>query len=219
MTINVIAQIDAANDYLDSPGRNKLRAKYKPFFCWDDRNTADRTLIELIANGDKCAMQILYARHKVRLYRFILHLMGNPSVAEDLLSEVFLAAWRHADKFQAKSQVSTWLLAIARHKVFSDLRRRSHERLDEHTAASIEDSADNPEVTMHKIARGAIVRKCLGRLSPADREVMNLVYYQDKSIEEVAKIVGAPTNTIKTRMFYARDRLAELLRDAGVDGL
>ena len=51
------------------------------------------------------------------------------------------------------------------------------------------------------------------------REVMNLVYYQDKSIEEVAAIVGAPTNTVKTRMFYACRQLAELLREAGVDKL
>ena len=54
-------------------------------------------------------------------------------------------------------------------------------------------------------------------LIPAHREVMNLVYYQDKSIEEVAKIVGVPTNTVKTRMFYARRQLAELLRETGAD--
>ena len=55
-------------------------------------------------------------------------------------------------------------------------------------------------------------------LIPAHREVTNLVDYQDKSIEEVAKIVAVPTNTVKTRMFYARHQLAELLREAGVKG-
>jgi RNA polymerase sigma-70 factor, ECF subfamily len=135
------------------------------------------------------------------------------------VSEVFLDAWRHASGYEGKSRVSTWLLAIARHKALSALKRRSHEPLDERTTASIEDPADNPEVTMRKTVRSAIIRRCLGRLSLAHREVMNLVYYQDKSIEEVAAIVGAPTNTVKTRMFYARRQLAELLRKAGVDGL
>jgi RNA polymerase sigma-70 factor, ECF subfamily len=179
----------------------------------------DRALIESIADGDKRAMQVLYARHNVRIYRFIEHLIGNSSVAEDLVSDVFLDVWQHANGFEAKSRVSTWLLAIARHKALSTLKRRSHEQLDERITASIEDPADNPELTTYKTVRSAIIRRCLGHLSPAHREVMNLVYYQDKSIEEVAAIVGTPTNTVKTRMFYARRQLAELLREAGVDGL
>jgi RNA polymerase sigma-70 factor (ECF subfamily) len=185
----------------------------------DGQDALDRTLIESIADGDKRAMQVLYARHNVRIYRFIEHLIGNSSVAEDLVSDVFLDAWQHASGFEAKSRVSTWLLAIARYKALSELRRRSHEQLDEHTTASVEDPADNPETTMQKTVRSAIIRKCLGQLSSAHREVMNLVYYQDKSIEEVAEIVGVPRSTVKTRMFYARRQLAELLREAGVDGL
>jgi RNA polymerase sigma-70 factor, ECF subfamily len=185
----------------------------------DGQDALDRALIESIADGDKRAMQVLYARHNVRIYRFIEHLIGNSSVAEDLVSDVFLDAWRRADGFEAKSRVSTWLLAIARYKALSELRRRSHEQLDEHATALIEDPADNPEITMHKTVRSAIIRKCLGQLSSAHREVMNLIYYQDKSIGEVAEIVGVPTNTVKTRMFYARRQLAELLREAGIDGL
>ena len=62
-----------------------------------------------------------------------------------------------------------------------------------------------------------ILHRCLAKLSPQHREVIHLVYYQEKKIEEVARFIGAPINTIKTRIFYARSRMAELLMEAGVD--
>ena len=88
-------------------------------------DASDAALITAVAAGDRCAMQVLYTRHSVRVFRFILRMINNPSLAEDLVSEVFLDVWRNARSFKAKSQVSTWLLAIARNKAFSALRRRS----------------------------------------------------------------------------------------------
>ena len=183
------------------------------------QDSSDEALIALIADGDKRAMQVLYARHNVRVYRFILRLTNNQSLAEDLVSEVFLDVWRQAEGFESKSQVSTWLLAIARYKSLSALRRRTDEHLDDHMAATIEDTADNPETVVGTKDRNSIVQKCLGRLSPAHREVIDLVYYHEKSVEEVAKIVGVPAATVKTRMFYARSKMADLLKDAGVSTL
>jgi RNA polymerase sigma-70 factor (ECF subfamily) len=183
------------------------------------QDSSDEALISLIADGDKRAMQVLYARHNVRVYRFILRLTGNQTLAEDLVSEVFLDVWRQAEGFESKSQVSTWLLAIARYKALSALRRRTDEHLDDHMAATIEDAADNPETVVGTKDRNTIVQKCLTRLSPAHREVIDLVYYHEKSVEEVAKIVGVPAATVKTRMFYARSKMADLLKDAGVSTL
>jgi RNA polymerase sigma-70 factor (ECF subfamily) len=183
------------------------------------QDSSDEALIALIAKGDKRAMQVLYARHNVRVYRFILRLTGNPSLAEDLVSEVFLDAWRQADTFESKSQVSTWLLAIARYKALSALRRRTDEHLDEQMAASIEDTADNPETVVGTRNRNTIIQKCLTQLSAAHREVIDLVYYHEKSVEEVAQIVGVPAATVKTRMFYARSKMADLLKHAGVSSL
>jgi len=179
--------------------------------------TSDEALIGRIASGDKVAMQVLFARHHVRVYRFVLRLVRDQTKAEDLISEVFLDVWRQAGKFEARSAVSTWLLAIARYKALSALRRRPDEELDDEAAAAIEDTADNPEVALEKKDKGEILRKCLTALSPEHREIIDLVYYHEKSVEEVAEIVGIPENTVKTRMFYARKRLAELLKAAGVD--
>jgi RNA polymerase sigma-70 factor, ECF subfamily len=178
--------------------------------------TTDEALIASIANGDKRAMQVLYARHNVRVYRFIVRLTGNTSTAEDLVSEVFLDVWRQADAFEAKCQVSTWLLAIARYKALSALRRRSDEQLDDKVAAAIEDTSDSPETIVYHKDRSALVQNCLMQLSPAHREVIDLVYYHEKSVEEVAKIVGVPAATVKTRMFYARNKLQELLKQSGM---
>jgi RNA polymerase sigma-70 factor, ECF subfamily len=178
---------------------------------------SDEVLIGRIAQGDRLAMQVLFARHQVRVYRFVLRLVGNQAVAEDLISEVFLDVWRQADRFEGRSAVSTWLLAIARFKALSLMRRKPDEELDEETAGAIEDRSDDPEVAVQKKDKSAALRKCLGVLSPEHREVIDLVYYHEKTVQEVAEIVGIPEATVKTRMFYARTRLSELLKTAGID--
>jgi len=181
------------------------------------QTTSDEVLIERIANGDRLAMQVLFARHHVRVYRFVLRLVRNEATAEDLISDVFLDVWRQASRFEGRSAVSTWLLAIARFKALSAMRRRKDDELDEEAANAIEDPSDDPEVAMEKKDKGEILRKCMTALSPEHREIVDLVYYHEKSVEEVAEIVGIPENTVKTRMFYARKKLAELLKVAGVE--
>lgn len=162
-------------------------------------------------------MQVLYGRHHVRVFRFALRLVRNEQTAEDLISEVFLDVWRQAGKFEGRSAVSTWLLAITRFKALSAIRRRKETGLDEETAAAIEDDSDDPEVAVTKKDTGQALRNCLTALSPDHREIIDLVYYHEKSVEEVAQIVGIPENTVKTRLFYARRKLAELLKAAGVE--
>jgi RNA polymerase sigma-70 factor (ECF subfamily) len=180
------------------------------------RQRLDQTLLESIAAGDKFAMQVLFQRHNVRVYRFVLRLIGNPSVAEEIVSEVFLNVWRHAGRFDRKCQVTTWLLAIARHKALSMLRRRPEAQLDEDLAATIADPGEDAETVLDKKKRSKIIRACLMQLSPSHREIIDLVYYHEKSVDEVARIVEAPKSTVKTRMFYARSHMAKLLAAAGV---
>jgi RNA polymerase sigma-70 factor, ECF subfamily len=179
-------------------------------------DTCDVALIRSIAAGDKQAMQILFARHNVRVFRFLARFVGDKSAAEDLVSEVFLDVWRQAGRFRGRSQVTTWLLAIARNKALSALQRRATEELDEEAvAAAVEEN--NPEVTIHYRQTSAILLNCLTQLSPSHREVIDLVYYHEKSTDEVAEITGVPQNTVKTRMFYARKRIAELMAAQGID--
>jgi RNA polymerase sigma-70 factor (ECF subfamily) len=130
------------------------------------------------------------------------------------LSDVFLDVWRQAASFEARSSVSTWLLAIARHKALSARRRRPDAELDEKIASSVADPADDPEVALQKRTRADLLRRSLARLSPEHREVIDLVYFHGKSVNEVAEIVGIAAATVKTRMFYARKKLADFVAAA-----
>lgn len=178
---------------------------------------ADDVLIARIARGDKAAMRLLYGRHHVRVFRFGVRLVRNEQLAEDLISEVFLDVWRQASRFEGRSAVSTWLLGIMRFKALSALRRRTDAELDEETAAAIVDTADDPEATIQKKDTGDALRACLASLTADHREIIDLVYYHEKSVEEVAGIIGIPENTVKTRLFYARKKLAVLLQAAGIE--
>jgi len=180
-------------------------------------DTSDVALLRSISAGDKHAMQTLFACHNVRVFRFLLRFVADRAAAEDLVSEVFLDVWRQAGRFKGRSQVTTWLLAIARYKALSTLQRRSIEELGEDVAAAIEDPQDNPEVMNQNRQTSEILLNCLTQLSPAHREVIDLVYYHEKSIDQVAEITGIPPNTVKTRMFYARKRIAELMAAQGID--
>ena len=135
------------------------------------QTSSDEVLIARIARGDRLAMQVLFARHHVRVYRFVLRLVRNEATAEDLISEVFLDVWRQAGKFEGRSAVSTWMLGIARFKALSVLRRRPEVELDEEMAGAIEDHSDDPEIALAKKDKGSVLRECLTRLcgTPGDR--------------------------------------------------
>ena len=180
-------------------------------------DSSNERLVERVAAGDRLAMQVLYQRHHLRVYRFVLRIVNDAATAEDLTSDVFLDVWKHAGRFEGRSQVSTWILSIARYKAAAALRCRANDPLDEEIAKKIPDAADNPELIVQKQNQSAILRQCLTQLSPAHREIIDLVYYHEKSIAEVAEIIDAPQNTVKTRMFHARKRVAALLDARGFD--
>src|SRR5947208_14449786 len=110
--------------------------------------TSDEVLIGRIANGDRLAMQVLYARYHVRVFRFVVRMVRDEAVAEDLISEVFLDVWRQAGRFEGRSTVSTWMLAIARFKALAARRRRLDGELDEGTASATARPADPPGIAL-----------------------------------------------------------------------
>ena len=178
---------------------------------------ADEALLARVAQGDRQALALLFERHQLKVYRFVLRLVADKASAEDIVSEVFIELWRHAARFEGRARLSTWVLAIARNKAVSAMRRRIDQPLDDAVAETIPDRAATAQETLEATERSAALRRCLAQLSPAHREIIDLVYYHERSVEEVAAIVGVSAATVKTRMFYARRRLAERLRAAGVE--
>jgi RNA polymerase sigma-70 factor, ECF subfamily len=185
-----------------------------PSFNAAEKSSSDENLVARIARGEQLAMRALFARYQTVLYRWLRSMVNDDALAEDLLSDVFLDVWRQAAAFEGRSSVSTWLFAIARYKALSARRRRVNAELDDTVAASIPDLSDDPEVALQKKNRSELLRQAIGELSQEHREIVDLVYYHGKSVKEAAEIVGIGEATVKTRMFYARKKLAQLVEAA-----
>jgi RNA polymerase sigma-70 factor (ECF subfamily) len=199
---------------------NLVRTEFASARAAEARATLDSELMRSVAHGDRRAMHELYSAHNVRVYRYVLGMVREPVIAEDVVSEVFLDVWRQADRFQGRSSVSTWLLGIARHKALSAIRPPSTEVTvvsDPDAAKAVVDQSKDPEVVTHDKRRAAVVRRCMNSLGVAQAEIINLVYYQGKTVKEISQIAGVPECTVRTRMFYARKQLEKFLRLAGVD--
>ncbi len=186
---------------------------------FSNADATDERLLARVAHGDRHALELLFARHQQRVYRFVFRLVASRETAEDIVSDVFIELWRRAASFENRARLATWLLAIARNKALSALRGRVDQPLEGAAVDAIPDPAIAVDERLDVSKRGAVLRKCLERLTPAHREVIDLVYYHEKSVEEVSAIIGVPAATVKTRMFYARNRLAELMKAAGIETL
>jgi RNA polymerase sigma-70 factor (ECF subfamily) len=176
---------------------------------------SDEALLWLISKHEQSAMRILFSRHRVRVFRFALSITKDQSLAEEVVSDVFLDVWRRANSFKGRSQVSTWLLAIARNKALLSMRRHEPQPLDEELADTIDDTTESPEAAMQRRQTRTILADCILQLPAIHREIIDLVYYHQKSIAEAAEILEVPKNTVKTRMFYARKRIAQMLAVKG----
>jgi len=181
----------------------------------DSVGDGDAVLMRRVAVADRGAMHTLFSRHHLAVYRFVLQRLQDKALAEDVTSEVFLDVWRHAHRFEGRSAALTWILAIARHKTFS-ASPKPHLQLDGDGVIDKE-SVDGPDAPLQARDRNIMLRRCIATLSAEHREVIDLVYYQEQSMESVATILGIPRSTAKTRVFYARKRLADELKKSGVD--
>ena len=178
----------------------------------------DGKLLDGIAKGDRAAFTEFYQRHNRALFAFLVKLVRDREMAEEVLSETMLDVWRQAGRFEGKSSVTTWLFSIGHHKAVSRLRRMREVALDEEVAANIEDGAPTPDIQASDRDMSRLLISLIDRLSLDHREILQLAYYQEFSVQEIAEVLDLPENTVKTRMFYARQRLKVLLEAAGVKG-
>lgn len=178
---------------------------------------SDEDLIKRIARRDAAAMHTLYVRYRAKAFNYIHRLVREREDVDDIVSQAFLDVWHAADTFECRSSVSTWLLAIARFKALHHFRRRSRARIDDVEISERIDDSESPETTIDRMKVNDLLRSCVRKLHPAQRKVVDLVYYQERSVVEASEILGIPCATVKTRMFYARKELATLLESAGID--
>jgi RNA polymerase sigma-70 factor, ECF subfamily len=180
----------------------------------------DLALIRSIARRDRAAFEALYYRYAPRLGRYACKLLKRREAVDEVIDDVMLVVWRDAARFDAGvSTLSAWLFGITHHKVLKMLdRSRTRTREvpleaggGEGMAESMEGSAHDPERAAMGRQLGTALANALERLPPEQRAVLELAFGEGKSYQEIAEVMACPVNTVKTRMFHARKRLAGFL--------
>jgi RNA polymerase sigma factor (sigma-70 family) len=166
----------------------------------------DRQVLARIANGELNALEALYDRYRAMAYSIALRVTGDASLAEDVLQEAFLGAWRHAGRYaEGRGSVKTWLLAIVHHRAIDAVRRRRPTNALPETEDVTPAPLTVPDLWGDVSADldADTVRGALDVLPEAQREAIELAYFGGLTQQEIAVRTGAPLGTVKGRMRLA----------------
>ena len=169
-----------------------------------------------IAGGNRAAFERLYGEYQKRLYRYFFRMVGSVESAEELTNDVLVEVWKKAGEFKGLSKVSTWIFGIAHYKAMNHYRTKQTKTVDIESAAQVPDANATPEESAAQENLKAKIKRALTGLSPEHREVMELTFTDGLSYQEIAEIMQCPVNTVKTRMYYAKKHLEEILGTLGV---
>jgi len=172
-------------------------------------------LLERIAKQDQAAFQELYKAFSRKVFAYVLNQLKDQAKAEEVLVDTMYEVWRNPTRFRGESAFSTWLIGIARNKALLVYRSRrpdeDHADLDD-IAEITPDEGPDGYARLAEQQRREGVQHCMGKLSEEHRECLHLVFYEGMSLAEVAAIQRCPENTVKTRLFHARQKIKNCLR-------
>jgi RNA polymerase sigma-70 factor (ECF subfamily) len=172
---------------------------------------SDEALVALVSRGDEAALDALYTRFGRVAYGLALRIVRDADLAQDAVQEAFLAAWRTAAAFDpSRGNASSWLLTLVHRRAVDVVRREQRRRADPLDDAPVA-SGDAPDEDAWLRERRRTVQAALARLSPDQRQALELAYYGGLSQSELAERLGVPLGTVKSRMFAALARLRDLL--------
>ena len=177
----------------------------------------DTILLKKIADGDRNAFTELYKSYQPRLIKFCCRMLKNDvALAADMADEALIEVWKSAGSFSGLSLPSTWIHSIARYRMIGYL-RKNKEILqdDDFEQLNLEDTDLLPDEEIMVSERDQKIVEDIGKLSKKHKEVIELVYFRELSINEISEMLGISENTVKTRMFYARKHLKSLLESKG----
>jgi RNA polymerase sigma-70 factor (ECF subfamily) len=174
---------------------------------------SDLDLIATAASGGTVAFERLYERYERRVYNYVRTFLRQPSVAEEVVIDTMMAVWHGARGFGGSSRVSTWILGIARHKALDAARKvgRSGVEVPLEDASEVVDQASGPADATDSVFRSKLVRRAIAELSVDHQEILRLAFFEELPYEEIASVLSIPDNTVKTRVFYAKQQLRRLL--------
>lgn len=178
----------------------------------------DYLLLQLVSEGNEDAFSVLYKRHSPVLLRYAANLLnGDVSLAADIVDEAMFQIWKSASAFQGKAKPSTWMHSITRNKLIDYLRKNSDNRLDKDLLRmSMDKVSPSAEASLMQASAEKDLFRFMEKLSAEHREILALAYFQELTIKEIAGMLKISENTVKTRMFYARQKMKTILQGAGI---
>jgi RNA polymerase sigma-70 factor, ECF subfamily len=205
-----------------------MSANPKPFSVrietgMDPASTPDQELVARVAKGDSSALDELYQRHARPVYSLVLHIVRDPSTAEDVTQEVFLKLWRQSESYRPeRGALSSWLLSVAHNRAIDVVRRR---RLrEEYRLPETQDVGDlvadgvlDPGEAAGIADMAVIVRRALQQIPDAQRQAIEMAFFQGKTHVEISEELGEPLGTAKTRIRLGMRKLRTLLEAEGVE--
>jgi RNA polymerase sigma-70 factor, ECF subfamily len=180
-------------------------------------DASDSDLLTAVAQGDRSAFERLYHSYEKRVYQYVQTLVGDASLTEEIVGNTMVAVWRGAGSFACTSRVSTWIFGIARHKALDAIRRsgRRQREVELDGAVDLPHPQDRPDEGVFRTQLARLTQRAMAALSREHQEILRLVFYEEQPYEEISTLLGIPVNTVKTRVYYAKQRLKEQLAHLG----
>jgi RNA polymerase sigma-70 factor, ECF subfamily len=175
---------------------------------------AARSLLLRVGQGCETSFESLFRLLSRRVFAFVCRSISNQEVAKEIMLDTMYEVWHSADRYRSEAKVSTWVLGIARNKVLMSLRSRretEHEDIDEYAELVEDESTCVFDEVAGKEAREMVVG-CMQTLTPAHRECLHLLHFEDMSVTEIAQLLAIPDGTVKTRLMHARNNLLRCVK-------
>lgn len=177
--------------------------------------TNDQAYIDQILNGDTNAFTVLVERYKDLVYTLAIRMMKHREEAEEVAQDTFIKVYKSLDKFKGDSKFSTWIYRVAYNTCLDRLKKNKRyegtvtiDEYTEHQVKTLDNALDMLEAQERKVA----IKKCIDTLPSDDSFLLTLYYYEELSLEEIAKVIGIKPNNVKIKLFRSRKKLATVLK-------
>ncbi|HEV7715174.1 MAG TPA: sigma-70 family RNA polymerase sigma factor [Steroidobacteraceae bacterium] len=179
----------------------------------DEQDKSDSDLLAAVAKADMAAFEALYRLYEKRVYQYAYTFVRDRAAAEEVAVDTMTAVWHGAAGFAGQSRASTWILGIARHKALDAVRKgaRQSREVALEEAAQVADASPMPADTIATSQTGQFTRRAMAALTPDHQEILRLVFFEELPYEEIAALLAIPANTVKTRVYYAKQQLKQHL--------
>lgn len=176
----------------------------------------ERRLIARAQSGDTAAFRTLVDQHSARAYALALRILRSPSDAEEVAQDAFVRVWSALPGFRGDSTFGTWLYRIVARRAFDRAQVMKNRRVREQAEAQLPEAAA-PDAADEDLLEAAKLQRLIATLTPAQRMAVTMFYYEGRSVEQVALLLGMPENTVKTHLSRARAALRAAWTDVTGD--